>query len=431
MQISSQIFNPFPGLRSFEENEDLLFFGREKQVTELVKKLRQEKFLAVIGSSGSGKSSLVKSGLIPALHSGFMSGAGSSWKICTFRPGNNPIGNLATALSSDNLLYHNIETTEDSFTYTAIIESTLRRSSQGLVEAYKQSRIDKKNNLLILVDQFEEIFRFSRVEKDAKEGKRDSIAFINLLLKASEQKEFPIYVVFTMRSDFLGDCTEFRGLPEAINEGQYLVPRMTRDERREAITGPVAVGGATITPQLLNQLLNDVGDNPDQLPILQHALMRTWNIWSSKSNNNTPIDIDAYEEIGTMSNALSQHAEEAYNDLNTDRKKQICESLFKSLTDRGSDTRGIRRPTKLSEICKLANASSNEVIEVIDVFRANGRSFLMPPSEVAINEDTIIDISHESLMRGWNRLLNWVEEENQSAEIYLRLCEAANLYELG
>ncbi|HNF29693.1 MAG TPA: hypothetical protein PLY81_05390, partial [Chitinophagaceae bacterium] len=86
MQISSQIFNPFPGLRSFEENEDLLFFGREKQVTELVKKLRQEKFLAVIGSSGSGKSSLVKSGLIPALHSGFMSGAGSSWKICTFRP---------------------------------------------------------------------------------------------------------------------------------------------------------------------------------------------------------------------------------------------------------------------------------------------------------------------------------------------------------
>ncbi|MCC6635765.1 MAG: hypothetical protein IT251_09710 [Chitinophagaceae bacterium] len=431
MQISSQIFNPFPGLRSFEENEDLLFFGREKQVTELVKKLRQEKFLAVIGSSGSGKSSLVKSGLIPALHSGFMSGAGSSWKICTFRPGNNPIGNLATALSSNNLLYHNIETTEDSFTYTAIIESTLRRSSQGLVEAYKQSRIDKKNNLLILVDQFEEIFRFSRVEKDAKERKRDSIAFINLLLKASEQKEFPIYVVFTMRSDFLGDCTEFRGLPEAINEGQYLVPRMTRDERREAITGPVAVGGATITPQLLNQLLNDVGDNPDQLPILQHALMRTWNIWSSKSNNNTPIDIDAYEEIGTMSNALSQHAEEAYNDLNTDRKKQICESLFKSLTDRGSDTRGIRRPTKLSEICKLANASSNEVIEVIDVFRANGRSFLMPPSEVAINEDTIIDISHESLMRGWNRLLNWVEEENQSAEIYLRLCEAANLYELG
>ncbi len=299
------------------------------------------------------------------------------------------------------------------------------------MEVYKQSGINTKNNLLILVDQFEEIFRFSKLEKDAKEGKRDSIAFINLLLKASEQKEFPIYVVFTMRSDFLGDCTEFRGLPEAINEGQYLVPRMTREERREAITGPVAVGGASITPRLLNQLLNDVGDNPDQLPILQHALMRTWDVWKVKNNPESAIDIEEYEETGTMALALSQHAEEAYNELDTDRKKEICESLFKALTDRGSDSRGIRRPTKLSEICKLANAGPAEIIEVIEVFRQPGRSFLMPPSSIPINEETIIDISHESLMRCWARLINWVEEENQSAEIYLRLCEAANLYELG
>ncbi len=431
MPIKTQVFNPFPGLRSFEENEDLLFFGREKQVVELVKKLRQEKFLAVIGSSGSGKSSLVKSGLIPSLHSGFMSGAGSNWKICTFRPGNNPIGNMAKAIVENDILYSDIKTEEDRFTFTSITESTLRRSSNGLVETYKQSGIDIKNNLLILVDQFEEIFRFSKIEKDAKEGKRDSIAFINLLLRASEQKEYPIYVVFTMRSDFLGDCTAFRGLPEAINEGQYLVPRMTREERREAITGPVAVGGATITPQLLNQLLNDVGDNPDQLPILQHALMRTWNVWVAKNKPDSPIDIAEYEEIGTMTNALSQHAEEAFNELDTERKKQICESLFKSLTDRGSDSRGIRRPTKLNEICKLSNANKKEVIEVINIFRDTGRSFLMPPIEVEINEETIIDISHESLMRCWSRLINWVEEENQSSEIYLRLCEAANLYELG
>ncbi len=431
MLTDTNIFNPFPGLRSFEEDEDVLFFGREKQVDELMKKLRMVKFLAVIGSSGSGKSSLVKSGLIPSLHSGFMAGAGSNWKICTFRPGNNPIGNMAQALAQPNILYPHFESDEDAFTYTSINESTLRRSSQGLVEIYKQSGIDTKNNLLILVDQFEEIFRFSKLEKDAKEGKRDSISFINLLLKASEQKEYPIYVVFTMRSDFLGDCTEFRGLPEAINEGQYLVPRMTRDERRDAISGPVAVGGATITPRLLNQLLNDVGDNPDQLPILQHALMRTWDVWKAKQNPDAAIDVEEYEETGTMAQALSQHAEEAYNELKTDRQKEICESLFKGLTDRGSDARGIRRPTKLSELNKLSNASSAEVIEVIEVFRQPGRSFLMPPASVTITDDTIIDISHESLMRCWSRLINWVEEENQSADIYLRLCEAANLYELG
>ena len=427
------IQNPFPGLRAFEEEEDILFFGREKQVDELLKKLRTQRFLTVIGSSGSGKSSLVKSGLIPSLHSGFMSGAGSNWKICSLRPGVNPIGNLARALSQNGILY-NYESPEDEQMYSSINESVLRRSNFGLIDAYTQSGIDPKNNLLILVDQFEELFRFIKFEKEAKEGKRDSVAFINLLLKATEQRELPIYVVFTMRSDFLGDCTEFRGLPEAINEGQYLVPRMTREERRDAIVGPVGVGGASISARLLNQLLNDVGDNPDQLPILQHALMRTWDAYKRKNPepySEKEIDLDEYNEIGTMEHALSQHAEEAYAELDTPRLKQICESIFRALTERGADARGVRRPSRLSELCQLSNAKEDEVIQVIEVFRRKGRGFLMPPVGVPLNEDSIIDISHESIMRVWERLMLWVEIENQSASIYLRLCDAADLYEAG
>lgn len=427
------IQNPFPGLRAFEEEEDILFFGREKQVDELLKKLRTQRFLTVIGSSGSGKSSLVKSGLLPSLHSGFMSGAGSNWKICSMRPGVNPIGNLARALSQNGILY-NYESNDDEQMYSSINESVLRRSNFGLIDAFKQSIIDPKINLLILVDQFEELFRFIKFEKDAKEGKRDSVAFINLLLKATEQKELPIYVVFTMRSDFLGDCTEFRGLPEAINEGQYLVPRMTREERRDAIVGPVGVGGARISPRLLNQLLNDVGDNPDQLPILQHALMRTWNAF--KKDNPEPysekeIDLNDYFEIGTMEHALSQHAEEAYAELGTPELKQICESIFRALTERGTDSRGVRRPSRLSELCMLSNAKPEQVIQVIEIFRKKGRGFLMPPVEFTLTEDSIIDISHESIMRVWERLILWIEVENQSASTYLRLCEAAELYEAG
>jgi WD40 repeat protein/energy-coupling factor transporter ATP-binding protein EcfA2 len=427
------IQNPFPGLRAFEEEEDILFFGREKQVDELLKKLRTQRFLTVIGSSGSGKSSLVKSGLIPSLHSGFMSGVGSNWKICSLRPGVNPIGNLARALSQNGILY-NYESNDDEQMYSSINESVLRRSNFGLIDAFTQSGIDPKINLLILVDQFEELFRFIKFEKEAKEGKRDSVAFINLLLKATEQRELPIYVVFTMRSDFLGDCTEFRGLPEAINEGQYLVPRMTREERRDAIVGPVGVGGASISPRLLNQLLNDVGDNPDQLPILQHALMRTWDAY--KKNNPEPysekeIDLDDYIEIGTMEHALSQHAEEAYAELETPDLKQICESIFRALTERGADSRGVRRPSQLSELCMLSNAKPDQVIQVIEIFRKKGRGFLMPPVGVPLTEDSIIDISHESIMRVWERLILWVEEENLSASTYLRLCEAAELYEAG
>lgn len=427
------IQNPFPGLRAFEEEEDILFFGREKQVDELLKKLRTQRFLSVIGSSGSGKSSLVKSGLIPSLHSGFMSGAGSNWKICSLRPGVNPIGNLAQALSKKGILY-DYDSIDDEQMYSSINESILRRSNFGLIDAFTQSGIDPRTNLLILVDQFEELFRFIKFEKEAREGKRDSVAFINLLLKATEQRELPIYVVFTMRSDFLGDCTEFRGLPEAINEGQYLVPRMTREERREAIVGPVGVGGASISPRLLNQLLNDVGDNPDQLPILQHALMRTWDAFkknNSEHNSEKEIDLDDYNEIGTMEHALSQHAEEAYAELESPELKQICESIFRALTERGADARGTRRPSRLSELCQLSNARPEQVIQVIEIFRKKGRGFLMPPAGVQLTEDSIIDISHESIMRVWERLIHWVELENQSASIYLRLCDAADLYEAG
>jgi hypothetical protein len=132
-----------------------------------------------------------------------------------------------------------------------------------------------------------------------------------LFLEAIRQKSAPIYVVLTMRADYLGDCAQFRNLPEAINEGQYLIPRMTREQLRAAITGPVAVGGACgdtgagkITPRLVNRLLNDVGDHPDQLPILQQALTRTWDYWAQHRKDDEPIDLHHYEAIGSMAKAL-------------------------------------------------------------------------------------------------------------------------------
>jgi len=431
MFIESQINNPFPGLRAFEEDEDILFFGREKQTDELLTKLRTSRLIAVIGSSGSGKSSLVKSGLIPSLQSGFMSGRGSSWQICSFRPGSDPIGNMAKSLVTPIFSEHKTEDIENTDTLVAMTESILRRNTSGLVDAFKQSINSSSDNLLILVDQFEEIFRFRKFENESKQVKKDSVTFINLLLAATKQTDLPIYVVFTMRADFLTDCTDFRGLPEAINEGSYLVPRMTREERREAIVGPISVANSKINQHLLNQLLNDVGDNPDQLPILQHALMRTFEYWKQKNNQNSEIEIADYEAIGSMKFAISQHAEEAYAELKNDNERRICELIFKTLTDSTSDSRGIRRPSKMSELCEITNASFEEVAHVIEIFRKEGRGFLMPPHNTPLNPNSIIDISHESIMRVWERLINWLEEENQSSLTYLRLSEASNLYELG
>ncbi|MBW4631676.1 MAG: WD40 repeat domain-containing protein [Iphinoe sp. HA4291-MV1] len=428
--VSTQTrLNPFPGLRPFEAHENDVFFGREGQTDELLRRLRRHRFLAVVGTSGSGKSSLVRAGLLPALFSGFMTQAGSSWRVALMRPGNNPIGNLAQALNYPEVFGLDTEidikiNTEDALIQTIITETVLRRGALGLVEVVQQARKPSHENLLIVVDQFEELFRFKQ-NSPRKDSGEEAAAFVKLLLEGTQQQELPIYVVLTMRSDFLGDCAQFRDLPEAINDSQYLIPRLTRDQLRAAITGPVAVGKEEITPRLVNRLINDVGDNPDQLPILQHALMQTWNYHQLGE----PIDLQHYEAIGGMDKALSQHADEIYNQLPDERCKKIAEKLFKCLTEKGSDSRGIRRPTKLSEVCAVAEANETAVIDIVEQFRAPGRSFLMPPVGVRLDENSVLDISHESFMRVWQKLKDWVEEEALSARIYRRLAETSALYQ--
>jgi tetratricopeptide (TPR) repeat protein len=430
MKIESKKFtNPFPGLRPFETSEYRLFFGREGQSDALITRLQRARFLAVVGTSGSGKSSLVRAGLLPALRGGMMAEVGSGWRICTMRPGSDPFGNLAHSLVEKDVLPEaggGLAPDEAE----AMIEATLRRGSLGLVDAAQHGRLAGHEKLLVVVDQFEELFRF-RAARGATSTDDDASAFVKLLLEATQKGKFSLYVVLTMRSDFLGDCAQFQGLPEAINAGQYLIPRMTRDERRMAITGPVGVTRGKMVEPLINRLLNDVGDNPDQLPILQHALMRTWDYWATHRRNGEPIGLEQYKTIGTMASALSLHADEAWNELPDKRSRHVAEKLFKALTEKGADNREIRRPTQLSEISAAAEATEDEVVAVIEVFRREGRSFLMPPTGVELSSDTVIDISHESLIRNWDRLQEWVDEEAQSARTYRRLAEAAVLHREG
>ncbi|HYT50110.1 MAG TPA: hypothetical protein VEL78_06945, partial [Pyrinomonadaceae bacterium] len=422
----NQVNNPFPGLRPFETDENNLFFGRDGQSDELLERLRRAHFLAVVGTSGSGKSSLIRAGLLPALYGGLMGDAGSSWRIAIHRPGGDPIGNLAEALADQDVF----GSESKSEIQKTLIETTLRRSSIGLVDVARQARMQPHENLLVVVDQFEELFRFKQARHETPAGD-DATAFVKLLLEAGVQNEVPIYIVLTMRSDFLGDCAQFAGLPEAINDGQYLIPRMSRDERRSAIVGPVAVGQGQISAPLVSRLLNDVGDNPDQLPILQHALMRTWDFWSAHRLNGEPIGLEHYTAIGTMAEALSRHADEAFNELPDARSRLIAEKLFKRLTEKGTDNREIRRPTPLAELCAVCEATQDEVIAIVDIFRREGRSFLMPPAGTKLTGETVIDISHESLIRNWTRLQKWVDEEAQSSRTYRRLAEAAVLHREG
>lgn len=424
----TQLINPFPGLRPFGIEESHLFFGREGQSDEVLVKLSENKFVSILGASGSGKSSLMYCGLIPTLYGGFMTQAGSNWKIIVTRPGGGPIDNLAESLLLKDREYANLGD-EDKLIRKTIISTVLRSSSLGLVEVVRQLKNDDQENMLILVDQFEELFRYRKLES-ATSDLDESSAFVNLLLEAIHQYDEPIYIALTMRSDFIGECAQFPDLTQMINDSHYLIPQMTRDQKRTAVEGPVAVGGGKISPRLTQQLLNDVGDSPDQLPILQHALMRTWAYWTDNRKVGEPIDLRHYNAIGTLREALSMHANEAYDSLSK-REKEICEVMFKALTERGNENQGIRRPTKLATMAAIAGVSEDEVARVVERFREPGRSLLMPPFGVRLESETVIDISHESLMRIWVRLKRWLDEESKAAEMYIKLSEAAERYQEG
>ncbi|KKO17953.1 MAG: hypothetical protein BROFUL_03361 [Candidatus Brocadia fulgida] len=409
--------NPFVGLRPFEAHESLLFFGRHEQILELLQQLRKNRFLAVVGSSGCGKSSLVRAGLIPRLQVGFLVADRDDWLIVRTKPGDNPIHNLAASLLDAK---GKKEISEQITEFTRMIRE---QGVQAVIDRLASSLKKDDTNVLLLVDQFEEIFRFGLHHGKAEMS--DNVAdFVSIMLGLAEQREIPVYVTMTMRSDFLGDCDSFHGLPEAMNKGQYLVPRLTRQQRREAIEGPIHLYGAYITPRLSDRLLNESSDSHDELPVLQHVLMRTWSAWGK--NGNGPIDIRHYEEIHTMEHALSRHAEEALRELN-DEDRVIAEYLFKTITETDAGNRRVRRPTNLNEIAEICGAAPERVMMTIEKFRENDRNFLVVSSDT----DPIIDISHESLIRQWETLSRWVDEEAESARIYKRLAETAKLNTRG
>jgi hypothetical protein len=199
----------------------------------------------------------------------------------------------------------------DKAIHKAIILSVLRSGSHGLVEVARYLQKHHDENVFLMIDQFEELFRLQEeiLEEDAI---NESQLYVNLVLTAVHQREVPIYSAVTMRSDFIASCSVFPHLTDEINKSNYLVPQMSREQRKMVIEGPVAVGGGKISQRLVKRLLADMGKNQDQLPILQHALMRTWDYWLENREEGEPMDLRHYNAVGKVSQALSQHANELH-----------------------------------------------------------------------------------------------------------------------
>jgi energy-coupling factor transporter ATP-binding protein EcfA2 len=271
MHLSAE--RPFPGLRPFGYEDREYFFGREDQVYALYRLLEHSRFIAVIGSSGSGKSSLVRAGLLPLIQEESEGKGGRDWRWVTFTPGDAPINRLADALLT---LAPKEELADERQIRRERIGFALRRSSFGLGEALDEIPNLAGTSLLLVVDQFEELFRFGGDRIGDAVWRDEAANFVQLLLEIGRTRSRSVYVLITMRSDFIGDCARFHGLPEAVSASQFLVPSLTRDQREDVIREPIKKAGAAIEPALVERLLNDIGNELDELPVLQHCLSRIW-----------------------------------------------------------------------------------------------------------------------------------------------------------
>ena len=409
-RITLSLPAPYVGLRPFEEKDALLFFGRDVHIRDLLTKLEnKQRFISVIGASGSGKSSLVRAGLIPALHRGALASAGHRWQVHITKPGDAPLQHLVEKLTEDPRWVDggNLAASRAS------LRAQFAINPLALTEQYRErAKLFDGEALLLVVDQFEEIFRYRQQNIDEAE------AFIKLLLRSASE-DAPIYVVITMRSDFLGHCVAFFGLPEAINNGLYLTPRLRPEQLKSIVASPLALIGSDIDPVLVNRLINTL-EGDDELPILEHALLRMWNRARDDGRNRIeaqdfaiickPRSAENSTATPRLVFAIDNHASEIYNQL-TPQQQHIAQQLFPALVER-RENRDVRRPQTLQQLIGLVGELDQSLLmAVINAFRQDDAGFLLPPASETITDETLIDISHESLFRQWHLYRQWLDEE--------------------
>ncbi|NJD07356.1 MAG: hypothetical protein FIA97_12790 [Methylococcaceae bacterium] len=437
---------PFPGLRPYCSADHPFFFGREDQSYALYRLLDRNRFIAVVGSSGSGKSSLVRAGLLPLLDEETQGTGGRSWHGFQMQPGDAPIEALVSALAGPPPLFEGDEARAIHSARRERIALALNRSSFGLNEALDMLEVPADHTVYLLVDQFEELFRFAANVRSGSQdwhqdgARREAAArFVQLLLQASRNPARAVHVLITLRSDFIGDCARFQGLPEAICAAQFLVPNLTRDQREEVIRRPVEAAGSTIACELVERLLNDGSEDMDQLPVLQHCLMRIWDAAGRGGNEaedgsaKRQLTLDHYREVGGLAGAISKHANEVLNDL------RDCEAavaaVFRVLCELDREGRIVRRPVTFGRIGEETGLAKDLIRRVIDRFRSDDCSFLVPSLAALpqLQDETRVDVGHEALLRNWEKISaspaeclksgpsGWVWDEDRDRRTYQAL----------
>jgi energy-coupling factor transporter ATP-binding protein EcfA2 len=424
---------PYPGLRPFEKAEWPIFRGRDRLIQDILTILAENHFVSIIGPSGSGKSSLVRAGVLATLERRH-SRMGVRWRTGTMRPGASPLWSMADGIL--RALRPEIAAADGELPAAEIarLRVLIDASEDGLAAAARDAGLEEDENFLLLVDQFEEIFRYRADHEDLERTR-----LIEVLLAVANYKPSGIHIITTMRSEYLGDCARFRGLAETLNETHYLLPGMTEDELRQAIVEPAEIKNGRIEEGLVERLIENIRGQEDQLPILQHTLLWMWIQEEERQQQRRPADDAAirlgladYEQLEAgrhsgqaenVKNALSRHGNRILEGMPPEERR-VAEIMFRRMVEVEEHSNRLRRPTQCGTVANLAQVSLDAVQPVIDAFRAVDASFIFA-SRRRVTDDTSIDIMHESLIRQWDTLDRWVRREKASYEVYNDLCRAA------
>ncbi|MCU0459706.1 MAG: hypothetical protein MUE37_11545 [Bacteroidales bacterium] len=393
-----------------------------ESIIKVVSKLKENRFVAVLGASGSGKSSLVMSGVIPAL---LRENAEEkkSWSYLVFRPALNPVDHLAAELSSLSAGAGFAQQTKAS------VAASLHNRTEGLTDVINRIRKNLRQQIVIVIDQFEEIFRYSPATTRGTIGD-DATDFIDLIVNATQRPDQGLFIILTLRSEYVSECARFHSLTNLMNSSSYLLPQIPVDQLAAVIEEPVKLSGGSIDRSLVKLMLGDLDDRPGQLPVLQHLMTRLWNQWSRLGDLSRPISIADYEAVGQLRGAISQHAGQALESLD-ERHRYVCARLFRTITTRTDDGRELRKPERISTIAAQTGCDEHEIIVVAEVFRAPEYSFLTPSKEIPLTGESILDLTHESIIRLWSTLRRWMDEEEASVKLYRHLAASAEQYQEG
>ncbi|HSI31425.1 MAG TPA: protein kinase, partial [Miltoncostaeaceae bacterium] len=382
---------PYRGLEAFREEDADLFFGREEDVSRLVERLRATRFLAVLGASGSGKSSLVAAGLIPAVRRGALPG-GESWRVLSLTPGAKPLNALAAQLR--HLPGSGSPSAADLAADERCLDLAVARAVEGR---------PPDDRVLVVVDQLEEAFTLC-----SDEGER--AAFLGNLMYAASIPGGRCVVVVAMRADFYARLAEHPELRSLVAAQQVLLGALDARGLRRAIEQPAARAGLELEPGLTRRILTDVADRPGTLPLMEHLLVEVW-----QRRRGRTLTLEAYAASGGVEGALARRANSIYGAMSPERQA-VARRVLLRLTQPGEGTEDTRRRATRAELV----TRPGEEEEVDAVIGALAEARLVTTSTDEATGQPVVDVTHEALIRGWPELRGWINDDREQLRLHRR-----------